>query len=177
MSEIFQNKKSKYYLFNSLNTSLQTFFKSYHLKKKIPKGSLTPNLSNTAHKHLLCVRHYAYHTLYLILAILWGTISILILQLKNLNSRKVKYIPMVTHVRAAEQGMESKLSTLKSSSLTTITQPDPASPLLFDLNLLVNLWEFRCQWQYLTLNQNYDLNKIPRWECLFISNSLKFLLN
>lgn len=69
---------------------------------------------------------------------------------------------MVTHVRAAEQGMESKLSTLKSSSLTTITQPDPASPLLFDLNLLVNLWEFRCQWQYLTLNQNYDLNKIPR---------------
>lgn len=102
MSEIFQNKKSKYYLFNSLNTSLQTFFKSYHLKKKIPKGSLTPNLFNIAHKHLLCVRHYAYHTLYLILAILWGTISILILQLRNLNSRKAKYIPMVTHVRAAE---------------------------------------------------------------------------
>ena len=90
------------------------FFKSLHkqlknhtILKEIPMGSLTSNLSDTAHIYYMQITMlYMSHVPDLILTIPRGTISTPILQPRNLKSQKIKCRPKGLHFRGAEWELE-----------------------------------------------------------------------
>ena len=87
--------------------SLHKQLKNHTILKEIPMGSLTSNLSDTAHIYYMQITMlYMSHVPDLILTIPRDTISTPILQPRNLKSQKIKCRPKGLHFRGAEWELE-----------------------------------------------------------------------
>ena len=112
--------------------NLHKHLKNHTTLKEIPMGSLTSNLSDTAHIYYMPnTMLYMLHVPYLILTIPRGTISTPILQSRNLKSQKIKCRPKGLHLKSRRAG--TGIQTIDSEAIpsTTNTCPHSASCWLF----------------------------------------------